>query len=69
MNFELDEEQVMNARLTVTFDKNQNICAMQKGGKGTLTPQLIVETVQMAKEKAEEIRKLVVKNNGSSKKN
>src|SRR2546422_11128617 len=33
----LEEEQVMNARLTVTIDKNGRICAMQKGGQYGIT--------------------------------
>ena len=51
----------MNARLTISFDKDGKICAMQKGGSGTLSPQQIIEAVKIAKEKSEELRKLVVK--------
>jgi exosome complex component RRP42 len=57
----LDEEEVMNARLTISFDKDGRICAMQKGGSGTLSPQQIIEAVKIAKEKSEELRRLVVK--------
>jgi exosome complex component RRP42 len=57
----LDEEQVMRARLTIAFDKEGKICAMQKGGYGTLTPQQVMETILIAKKKAEELRKIVVK--------
>ncbi|MEM2110643.1 MAG: exosome complex protein Rrp42 [Candidatus Bathyarchaeia archaeon] len=57
----LDEEQVMRTRLTIAFDKEGRICAMQKGGHGTLTPQQIMETILIAKEKSEELRKIVVK--------
>jgi len=57
----LDEEEVMNARLTISFDKDGKICAMQKGGSGTLSPQQIIEAVKIAKEKSEELRSLVVK--------
>ncbi|MCD6592841.1 RNA-binding protein, partial [Candidatus Bathyarchaeota archaeon] len=60
----LDEEEVMNARLTISFDKDGKICAMQKGGSGTLSPQQIIEAVKIAKEKSEELRSLVVKKNG-----
>ena len=56
----LDEENVMNARLTITFEKDDKICAIQKGGEGTLSPQQIIEAVHIAREKAEELRKLVV---------
>jgi len=57
----IDEEQVMDARLTLTFDKDGKICAIQKGKRGTLTPQQIMEAVHIAREKAEELRKLMVK--------
>lgn len=57
----LDEEEVMDARLTMTFIKEGKICAIQKGGIGTLSPQQIVEATAIAKEKTEEIRKLLVK--------
>ncbi len=57
----LDEEEAMEGRLTITFDKNDRICAIQKSGRGALTPQQIMETVYIGREKAEELRKLVVK--------
>jgi len=58
----LEEEEIMNARLTITFDKDGRICAIQKGGQGALTPQQIIEAAYIAREKAEELRMLVVKN-------
>ncbi len=57
----LDEEEVMDARLTISFSNSGKICAMQKGGSGTLLPQQIIEAVNIAKEKAEELREIVVK--------
>jgi exosome complex component RRP42 len=57
----LDEEEVMDTRLTMTFNKEGKICAVQKGGTGTLSPQQIVEAASIAKEKSEELRKIVVK--------
>ncbi|UCE15959.1 MAG: exosome complex protein Rrp42 [Candidatus Bathyarchaeota archaeon] len=57
----LEEEQVMDARITITTDKDGNICAMQKSGYGYFTMQQVLEAVKIAKEKAEELRKLVVK--------
>ena len=57
----LEEEQVMDARITITTDKDGNICALQKGGYGFFTTQQILEAAKIAKEKAEELRKLVVK--------
>jgi exosome complex component RRP42 len=57
----LEEEQVMDARLTITTEKDGNICALQKGGYGYFTTQQILEAAKIAKEKAEELRKRVVK--------
>jgi exosome complex component RRP42 len=57
----LEEEQVMDARITITTDKDGKICAVQKGGYGHFTTQQVLEAAKIAKEKAEELRKLVVK--------
>jgi exosome complex component RRP42 len=57
----LDEEQVMDARLTMAVEKDGKICAMQKGGNGYFTTQQILEASKIAQEKAAELRKLVVK--------
>jgi len=57
----LEEEQVMDARITITTDKDGKICAVQKGGYGCFTTQQISEAAKMAKQKAGELRKLVVK--------
>jgi exosome complex component RRP42 len=57
----LEEEQVMNARLTMTLDKDGKICAIQKGGYGYFTTQQIVEAAKIAQEKTKELRKIVVK--------
>jgi exosome complex component RRP42 len=57
----LDEEQVMDARLTITTNKDGNICALQKGGYGYFTTQKILEASKIAKTKGVELRKRVVK--------
>ena len=57
----LEEEQIMDARLTITTGKDGKICSVQKGGYGYFTKEQILEAAKMAKEKAEELRKLVVK--------
>jgi len=57
----LEEEQVMDARLTMTVDKDGKICAIQKGGYGYFTTQQILEAAATVTVKAEELRKLVVK--------
>jgi len=53
----LEEEQIMDARLTITIDDDGNVCAMQKGGSGYFTPKQVLEAAKIAKKKAEEIRK------------
>jgi exosome complex component RRP42 len=57
----LEEEQVMDSRLTITIEKDGKICAIQKGETGYFTKEQILEATKIAKEKASEIRKLVVK--------
>ena len=58
----LDEEQVMDARLTMTLDKDGKICAIQKGGgSGYFTKEEISEAAKIALKKTEELRKIVVK--------
>ncbi len=57
----LEEEQIMDARLTITTGKDGKVCAVQKGGYGYFTKEQILEAAKTAKEKAEELRKLVVK--------
>lgn len=53
----LEEEQVMDARLTITTDDQGRICAIQKGGSGYFTTKQIMEAAQIARDKAQEIRK------------
>ena len=57
----LEEEQAMDARLTMTFDKEEKICAIQKGGYGYFTTQQILEAAKIAREKTGELRKILVK--------
>jgi exosome complex component RRP42 len=57
----LDEENAMNTRLSITFDKDGKICAVQKGGRGTLTKERIMKAAKIGQEKAKEIRSLLVK--------
>jgi exosome complex component RRP42 len=57
-----DEELVMDARLTMTMDKDGKICAMQKGGgSGYFTKEEILDAARIALEKTAELRKTVVK--------
>jgi len=53
----LEEEQVIDARLTMAFNDEGNICAVQKGCAGYFTQQQILEGMKLAQEKAAELRK------------
>jgi exosome complex component RRP42 len=53
----LEEEQVMDSRLSIAFNKDGHICAIQKGGSGYFTQKQILEGMKLAKEKAAELRK------------
>jgi len=57
----LEEEQIMETRLTITMEKDGKICAIQKGGYGYFTLQQVLEADKIAQEKTKELRKLVVK--------
>jgi exosome complex component RRP42 len=53
----LEEEQVMDARISMAINDKGNICAIQKGGMGYFTPQQILEASKIAQEKVAELRK------------
>ncbi len=53
----LEEEQVMDSRLSMAINDDGNICAIQKGGSGYFTPQQILEASKIAQEKVAELRK------------
>ncbi len=53
----LEEESVMDARITFATNEEGNICAIQKGCSGYFTPQQILEASKIALEKAAELRK------------
>ena len=53
----LEEEQVMDARISMAFDDDGNIVAIQKGGSGYFEPKQVFEAARIAKEKVEEMRK------------
>jgi len=57
----LEEEQAMDARLTMTMDKDSKVCAVQKGGYGYFSKEQILEAAKIAKEKSEQLRKMLVK--------
>ena len=51
-----EEEEVIDARLTVAFMENGEICAMQKGGDMALTLADIEQMISIAAEKSNELR-------------
>lgn len=53
----LVEEDAMDARFTIATLEDSNICAMQKGGSGTLTKEILQKAQEWAKVKSEELRK------------
>ena len=53
----IEEESVMDSRITMAINNEGNICAIQKGGSGYFTPQQILEASKIAQEKAVELRK------------
>jgi len=54
---QLEEEQVMDARLSMAIDDDEDICAIQKGGTGYFLPEQVLEIAKLAGEKAKEMRK------------
>jgi exosome complex component RRP42 len=54
-----EEEAVMDARITLTTDDEENICAGQKGNAGTFTPAQVMEAAEIAVRKGREVRKLI----------
>jgi len=54
-----DEEKVIDARLTVASLSDGTLCAMQKGGDTPLSQEEISKMVDIATEKAQELRKLI----------
>lgn len=52
----LDEENVMDARLTITTAEDGSICAMQKGGVGYFSREQLEQAYQLARTKAAELR-------------
>ena len=53
----IEEESVMDSRITFASNADGNICAIQKGGSGYFTPQQILDASKIALEKAAELRK------------
>jgi exosome complex component RRP42 len=57
----LEEENAMEARLTVSTKTDGNVCAFQKGGSGFLTLENIREAMDISMKKGKEIREMIKK--------
>jgi len=53
----LEEEQVMDSRISMAFNDEGNICAIQKGSAGYFTQEQILEGMKIVQEKVAELRK------------
>ncbi len=62
----LEEEQAMDARLTVTFNEKDEVCAMQKGEGGTLTLEEVKDSVNRASNITKDLRKRLMEAAGLS---
>ncbi len=54
-----EEEEVMDARLTIGILEDKKICAMQKGGDNSLSIEEILKMVDIAAKKIDHIRKAI----------
>jgi exosome complex component RRP42 len=52
-----EEENVMDARISMAVNDEGNICAIQKGLSGFFAPQQLIDASKLAREKAAELRK------------
>jgi len=59
MDANLVEEKASNARLSISCSDDKTMCAMQKGGNGSFTPEEVSKCVELALEKSKELRKLL----------
>jgi exosome complex component RRP42 len=53
----LEEEEVMDSRISIAFTDDGKICAMQKGGSGYFTTKQVNEAMKLAQSTAEAQRK------------
>ena len=54
-----EEEQNIDARITITTNKNGDICSIQKGGEGYFTVDEIARAADLSILKGKELRKLI----------
>lgn len=56
---DLQEEDALDARITVTTNEKGEICALQKGGKGYFKSEELEKAVDLSIQKGKELRKLL----------
>ncbi|MDG7038028.1 MAG: RNA-binding protein, partial [Nitrososphaerota archaeon] len=56
---DVEEESINDGRLTIAYDQEGNLCAIQKGQASGLKVEEIMEMVKMGKEKVPEIREMI----------
>ncbi len=54
-----EEEKMMDARLTIGVTENNEICAMQKSGRGVLSLEYVNEMIEISLKNSEKLRKLL----------
>ena len=55
----LEEENALDARITIATNEKDEICAIQKGGIGFFTTEELKEAVDLSIKKGKELRKLI----------
>ncbi|RLE51196.1 MAG: RNA-binding protein [Candidatus Methanomethylicota archaeon] len=55
----LEEEEVLDSKLTIFLSQDDKICAMQKAFPGIFTPEEILMAVDLARDKSRELRKIL----------
>lgn len=54
-----DEEEVLDARLTITLDQKNNVVTLQKSGSAGLTKEDVMKVMELAVSKSAEIRSII----------
>lgn len=54
-----EEELCMDARITMTIDEENRVCAVQKGESGTFTPEQVKQMIDLAIYKSRHIREII----------
>jgi len=59
IDLNIEEENALDARITIATNKNGEICAVQKGGKGYFTIEEIERATDLSISKGKELRKIL----------